>query len=368
MKLSRIHSAAPLLAFALLAAGCGGDAALGIAEESVAPDEAATIQRLVEVSKETSEERKETAEKRARGHRQKAKRFNQPRHVGCVRANFTVEPGLPPELAVGLFGSTDSYPAWVRFANATDEPDTEKDFRGMSIKVMGVPGPKLLGSGSNQDFVLNSHPVLFVGNAEDFLAFAEKSLSSSPIFFFFNPFDLHIKEFRIVMAGRRNHPSHLTIPYWSTTPYLHGEGRAVKYAAKPCDGSTAEDEDDPDAGYLQEAMRKQLAFGDACFDFMVQVQTDPEAMPVEDATVEWDESDSPFVKVATVEIPQQAFVTKTRMDFCENLVFNPWRTSAEHRPLGGLNRARKELYSELAAFRHDLNGVTYEEPTGAEAF
>jgi hypothetical protein len=355
------------LALALLAAGCGGGPDLKIAEEAVAPDEAATIQRLIEVSKETTKERKEDSET-GFGGRQDVKRFNQPRNIGCVRADFSVEPGLPPELAVGLFGSAETYPAWIRFANATDEPDTEKDFRGMSIKVMGVPGPKLLGSGQSQDLVLNSHPVLFVGNAEDFLSFAEKSLSSSPILFFFNPFNPHIKEFRIVMAGRQNHPSHLTIPYWSTTPYLHGEGQAVKYKAQPCNESDLEAPDDPTPGYLQEAMRKQLAYGGACFDFMVQLQTDPKAMPVEDATEEWDESESPFQKVATIEIPQQGFVTKTRMNFCENLAFNPWHTTAEHRPLGGLNRARKDLYSELAAYRHELNGVTYEEPTGAEAF
>ncbi len=101
---------------------------------------------------------------------------------------------------------------------------------------------------------------------------------------------------------------------------------------------------------------------------MVQFQTDAEAMPVEDATVEWDEAASPFRKVATVRIPAQSFDSPAQMEFCENLAFNPWRSLAEHRPLGGLNRARKDLYAELAGFRHERNQVSYSEPTGDETF
>jgi hypothetical protein len=56
------------------------------------------------------------------------------------------------------------------------------------------------------------------------------------------------------------------------------------------------------------------------------------------------------------------------MAFCENLAFNPWRSLPEHRPLGGINRVRKDLYQELAKFRHQRNGVSYTEPTGDENF
>ncbi len=363
MRRSRATRAAGWAAAALLAAACGSDAGkgLGIAEERVPPDEAETIRGLIEVTKRVSAERMEAAAaRRARGW-VPVKRFNQPRHPGCLKGEFRIEPGLDDDLAVGLFATPASYPAWVRFANASDEPDTEKDFRGMSIKVMGVPGPKLAGPGGSVDLVLNSHPVLFVGTPADFLAFAE---ASGPLRFFLT----HWKAFRIALAGRRHHPSHLTIQYWSTTPYLHGEGRAVKYSARPCGGVEDEEVEDPQGSYLQEAMRRQIDAGGACFDFLVQLQTDPEAMPIEDAQVEWDEEQSPFRKVATLELPKQLFVSRTREEFCENLAFNPWQTLAEHRPLGGLNRARRELYDELAAFRHAKNGVTYTEPTGAEPF
>ena len=75
----------------------------------------------------------------------KVLRFNQPIHIGCLRADFSVQADLPGELKVGLFSNPQTYPTWIRFANATNQPDTEKDFRGMSLKLMHVGGDKLLG-------------------------------------------------------------------------------------------------------------------------------------------------------------------------------------------------------------------------------
>jgi hypothetical protein len=51
------------------------------------------------------------------------------------------------------------------------------------------------------------------------------------------------------------------------------------------------------------------------------------------------------------------------MAFCEHLSFNPWRCLPEHRPLGGINRARKAIYDGITRRRHELNGVALREPT-----
>ena len=115
-------------------------------------------------------------------------------------------------------------------------------------------------------------------------------------------------------------------------------------------------------------MRQQMTVEGACFDFMVQFQIDADLMPIEDASVEWDESVSPFRKVAQINILPQTFESPEQMEFCENLAFNPWRSLPEHRPLGGINRVRKDLYQTLAGFRHERNGVVYEEPGSAENF
>ena len=69
----------------------------------------------------------------------------------------------------GSSPSPRTYQARIRFANATSQSDTERDVRGMSIKVSGVGGDNLTPGESNQDFILNSHPVMMVGDTKEFL-------------------------------------------------------------------------------------------------------------------------------------------------------------------------------------------------------
>jgi hypothetical protein len=101
----------------------------------------------------------------------------------------------------------------------------------------------------------------------------------------------------------------------------------------------------------------------ANFDFLVQVQVHPQRMPIEDPRVVWSEVESPFVKVADVHIAPQTFDTPAQHEFGDNLSFNPWRCLPEHRPLGGLNRARRMIYEEMSRFRHERNQAPAAEPT-----
>jgi hypothetical protein len=110
-------------------------------------------------------------------------------------------------------------------------------------------------------------------------------------------------------------------------------------------------------------MVEQLGSGNAVFDFAVQFQTDPYKMPIEDPGITWDESVSPFRKVATLSIPAQIFDTPEQREFGDNLAFNPWRCLPEHRPLGGISRARRQVYQALATFRHETNQAPQVEPT-----
>src|SRR4029453_19684687 len=57
--------------------------------------------------------------------------------------------------------------------------------------------------------------------------------------------------------------------------------------------------------YLRDALRAHLAQEDACFDFMIQFQVDSHRMPIEDASVEWKEEESPYRPVARIRIPRQ---------------------------------------------------------------
>jgi hypothetical protein len=67
--------------------------------------------------------------------------------------------------------------------------------------------------------------------------------------------------------------------------------------------------------------------------------------------------------VATLTIPSQIFDTPERREFGDNLSFNPWRSLPEHRLLGGISRARRQVYQALSAFRRETNQAPEKEPT-----
>jgi hypothetical protein len=116
--------------------------------------------------------------------------------------------------------------------------------------------------------------------------------------------------------------------------------------------------------YLREAMVKNLAEDEVCFDFEVQFQRDPVRHPIEDASVIWD---TPFIKVASVHIPPQDFDTPQRDTMARQLTFNPWHAIAEHRPLGNQNRARRTIYYETSRVRQRINDESHIEPGEEES-
>ncbi len=293
---------------------------------------------------------------------------------GCVHGTVTVGANVPAQLKQGFFQAPASYPAWIRFSNGLPKPpeDNEKNLRGMAIKAIGVPGAKLMNDEhTTQDFLLVNYPAFAVAAPDDYVDFIRAVDADSPLGYYFgwNPFAWKIRDFRLLLdALGQDAPSLLAIRYWSMTPYRFGPTQAAKVSARPCAAVNAKMPDDPSPSYLREDLEARLAAAPACFELMVQLQTDPVAMPVEDPTVIWDETASPFVPVARIEIPAQKFSTPAQDAFCENLSFSPWHSLPEHQPLGAINRVRKSLYDEVSRIRHGQNIVPRTEPTGLERF
>ena len=111
-----------------------------------------------------------------------------------------------------------------------------------------------------------------------------------------------------------------------------------------------------------------LNHSDVELDFLLQAQTDPHRMPVEDASIEWPERLSPFIRVAKIILPRQTFDSPEQLAFARVLSYNPWHTTADHRPLGNQNRARKLIYTHLSKLRQSMNHVPHVEPNGSEVF
>lgn len=291
-----------------------------------------------------------------------------PKMHGVVKAEFIIEPNLPSELRVGVFKEPKTYKAWIRFSNqdGSINPDKGGDIRGMAIKLMGVPGEKVLEQEKDeqtQDFIVISTNVFVTKDVEEFDTLIKSMTGSifAKIWFFLTHWRVSLNLYKSMIKFANP----LQIRYFSTTPYLFGTS-AVKYSAIPHIETPDTIPSDPSDDYLRLAMMKQLKSGEARFDFSVQLQTDAETMPIEDPGHEWSEIISPFCKVATIRILQQEFDSEKQREFGENLSFSPWHALPEHRPLGGINRARKVVYRIISMFRHEYNNAPRKEPSDWE--
>ena len=283
-----------------------------------------------------------------------------------MRAELHVRSDVPADLRHGLFAAPATYAAWVRFSSSHSGPalatDAKPDAHGMAIKVLGVPGLKVLTrerDALTQDFLLANSPVFFVRNPADYLDLVNDKDQGHFLRFFVgvDPRRWHPRELaNVLLATRKVIGNPLDCLYWSQTPYALGP-LEVKYAARPTTGhpDPVVRSGGPDG--LAATMADQLRSGPWSFDLMVQCRTDDARMPVEDPTVRWSERRSPFVPVATVVMEPQDLSAPERAALAENLAFTPWHSLPAHRPLGGINRVRRAVYEATSDARRQLNGV-----------
>jgi hypothetical protein len=301
-----------------------------------------------------------------------AQRFGNTKTLGVVNGQFIVLSDLPPNLRRGLFAEPRTYPAWVRFSGPGPyaPPDLEDlGQTSVAIKVMGVPGPKLMDDErATQDLILVSPASFVTPNIRENAKLQRWVRAKAPLVYFANPFDSHLLHVAMQLLYSPMHANPLEVQYYSNVPFLLGEGQAVQYSLRPRSAARTRIPVRPSENYLREAMVATLDRGAWTFDFMVQVQTDPHRMPIEDATVKWPERLSPYVPVAQLRLPAQRFDTDAQLAFADVLRYNPWHSLAEHKPLGNSNRARRRMYWELAGLRQRMNEVDHVEPTGEESF
>jgi hypothetical protein len=292
---------------------------------------------------------------------------------GLVRGEFMVRPGLPEHLRKGIFAEERSFPAWVRFSGPGPyiTPDIDDiGFMSLSVKLMGVPGPKLMDDEKFTQDMFGVSPVTFVTpTVEANTALQRASMQNAQIFYFLNLHDSHVLD--LVMQGlwTKTQTSPLEAAYFSCVPYLLGDGQAMQYSFWPMTSERTKIPRlplRPPDDYLRQALAGSLAEGDVELEVRVQVQTDAHLMPLENAGVMWPERLSPRVPVATLRLPRQSFDYGAQLALARRLTYNPWHSLAEHRPLGNQGRARRAIYSTLAELRQSSNAVVHFEPTGDE--
>lgn len=289
------------------------------------------------------------------------------KHHGIVKATFKVDNSLlDTKDRVGIFSDNKEYKCWIRFSNGNGLPksDSEPDVRGMAIKLMGVSGKKILEDeidAQTQDFLMINTKSFFIHDLDsyvDFVAASKDGLKGIAKFALLHP----KTSYNIYKIMNQNISNPLETAFYSTTSYKLGNS-AIKFGARPCLGENLSKNTNKSTNFLKEAMVKTLNQKDVCYDFMVQIRKGSlENMPVEDATKEWSEKESPYIKVATINIPKQIFDTPKQNDFAENISYTPWHSLPEHKPLGFTNRVRKVVYNTISKYRHSQNGKASKEP------
>jgi hypothetical protein len=283
--------------------------------------------------------------------------FHAKLHAGLI-AEFQILPDLPEHARFGVFDEPRLLPAVVRFSNGKGKPqaDSRPEPRGIAIKLIGVPGRKLLPGhedAATLDFLATSHSVTStVRNARQFIAF--NRASGSP---FTLPFTL-AREVGVREAGRiikglittvaiSKVPSVATEQYSGTAPIKFGP-YAVKFAVKPAAGTAAATSRPRTADFLREELADRLRRGDLLLDFFVQFYVDETRTPIEDTSIPWQAAHTPFLRVAQLRILRCDLDdpgARAVSDAVNRLSFSPWHTTEDHRPLGNIMRARRVAYA-----------------------
>ena len=337
-----------------------------LVEERIQPDEEAHLDDIIE-----------TMRKQMQGLWKPGdyQRCGNTKTQGIVRGEFIVRDDIPANMKRGIYAAPRTFPAWVRFSGPGPYVTADIDdvgFMSMSIKLMDVPGPKLM---DDEKFTLDmfgvSTPTFVTADTESNADLQHWSLKNASIFHFLKFKNHHVLDLVMQSLWIKTQSSPLESQYFSCVPYLLGEDQAMVYSMRsrlttrtPIPRLPLR----PPDNYLRDAMIATLAKQDVEFDILLQVQTDPFRMPIENNAVYWPPKLSPRVPAAVLRIPRQTFDSPEQMAFAKILSYNPWHCIPEHRPLGNQSRARLRMYKTLSMFRQSMNQVQHYEPNGSETF
>jgi len=292
----------------------------------------------------------------------------------------------------------------VRFSNGTNHVGGDRflgPITGIGVKIFGIEGKTVLEDepdGHTFDYAMINHPVFFVNTFKHYIViqslFAnlgkEPPASVSPEekrkavhrFLYawvtnkgtLAPDDWAWEELGAFLQLAAHKPVNLLLStYWTMGAVRHGDYVAkVRVAPVPAfadrvvqralDLSSAEQ-------VFRPALVAELRERPYEFDIQVQLSTDLARMPVEKTTVLWPEDLSPYVTVAKLRLPQQDIGGEDNFERMDKTSMSPWRVTEEHRPLGNVMRARKEVYRQSSILRHQENHQERREPRNlAEVF
>jgi len=324
---------------------------------------------------------------------------------GLARAELEILDGLPTPYAQGIYATPGRHEALIRFSSGSAHtgPDAQLgNAAGIGLKLFGITGPTLLEDEPDSgtfDYAMINAPIFFVNSAQHYISLqhvflqlgkapppnhtpaAAKARFHHVLYDFLTglgtlpPEEWYWDEFlALVSFVHYIKPVNLLLStYWTMAAVRHGAYIAkvrvapVRAFADQVVRHSLDSSSAPEV--FRPALVAELQERPYEFDVQVQLCTDLDRMPVEEPTVEWPEALSPFVTVAKLRLPQQNINGQENLRQADAVSFTPWRSTEEHRPLGSIMRARKEVYRQSSLLRHQLNHQVRKEPKNlAEVF
>src|SRR3984885_329688 len=282
----------------------------------------------------------------------------------CARATFEVfdvartiaDPSIAARLAHGIYAIPGVYPATVRFANAasTIDSDRKADLRALSFSIE-LPESSPLGV-SRLDYSLQSAPTFPINDVHAFAVLMNVLSADNKLKALLKlPLADMLRVNKAGLIGKlqeygKTRP-YQQMRYWSTVPFRNGPYEAVKYSAIPSPANPAHQlQNEPND--LQDELIPHIN-EDAqmsSFDFGLQLlNTDrmtrwglrrKASFWVENATVEWKESQAPFLVVGRLTLLPKSILQPAE---CEKLYIDVTENSTiDSEPIGSVNRGRHQ--------------------------
>jgi hypothetical protein len=269
-------------------------------------------------------------------------------HLGVV-GELVVN--APESARVGVFAEPGKrWPLYARFSNGSmfHQSDRLPDPRGFALKLVGVPGKKLIEGLEHevtQDFLFIDTPAIPFKNADEFMIFlrAAKDGRSKLLpraiktFGFFKTLGIIGRAVR-----QKKVESFATHAFHTAAPISFGS-TAAKLALFPLASGRSEPFAHGD-DYLRDDLTARLRTGPLSWALRAQRFVDEVTTPIENTAVEWS---GPWLELGTLTLPQQdpeSVRGKEIVELVNRLSFDPWHAGEEHRPLGAIMRARRATY------------------------
>ena len=323
---------------------------------------------------------------------------------GLARGEVEILADIPTEYAQGIYAAPGKHEAMVRFSNGQPHSSIDRVLGavcGIGLKIFGIGGTKLLEDEPDSttfDYAMINYPIFFANTVEHYIFVlrvgAQATAPASPT---------ELPQERRARIARFLHdfvtgqgtldPENwaweelAAIAQFAQIPFVNlllstyhtmGAVRHGDYVAKLRVAPVQEFADkvaqralDPNSAQqvFRPALVAELKERPYEFDIQVQLCTNLYTMPVEDVTVRWPETLSPFVTVAKLRLPQQDISGEDNLERTDRTSMTPWRVTEEHRPLGNIMRSRKEVYRQSSILRHEANHQERKEPKNlAEVF